>query len=144
MFQKSANRIHSNITELMFFGFVKKRIFAILKKRNIAMHTGTIDTINRFRHKCCMKSIFFSNWFYCKPKSGDIISCSQNISIFKTDFMLPTSSFMVACFNFKPHILKRINYLSTNLFAFIIRTCIIIIRRIICNCSRSTASIFFK
>src|SRR5690554_1020915 len=70
------------------------------------MHSRTVLSKNRLRHKGGAESEFLCNNLGNKPKCSNIISSSQSVRILKVNLMLTGGHFMMGGLNLKTHSFK--------------------------------------
>ena len=86
------------------------------------MHTRSIDSRLRLRHKCGMKAVAFRNRFYCHLKRHDIVSRHQPFRVFKVNFMLSRRHLVVRGLYHKSHILQIEHDIPTDILSLINRS----------------------
>ena len=106
MLHDAADKAIRLFTKSIFIIWVLENINSITAKRHINMHTGTIDSKFRLRHKCCMQSMPLCNRLNNQLKCHNIISRCQCLIIPEIYLMLCRCRFMMGGFNLKSHIFQ--------------------------------------
>ena len=81
-----------------------ERISITVEQRLMTMHAGAINPKERFRHKGCMQTMLTSNRFNNQLERLNLVGSLNCIRIFKVNFMLAWSNFVMRSFNLKSHL----------------------------------------
>ena len=86
------------------------------------MHSGTVDSVFRLRHKAGKQTVSLRDRLDCKLKGHNIVGSMHRLIILEVDFMLRRSDLVMGCLNLKAHILQRQHHVTPCILAKIHRT----------------------
>ncbi|MNZ98611.1 hypothetical protein D3C78_1179010 [compost metagenome] len=100
---------------------VNECIFFAFEQGLVTMHTRSAYTVQWLRHKSCMQAMMTSDCFNDQFESLNLVSRFNCFRIFKIDFVLTRSYFMMGCFNFKAHFFQFQHNFTAAIFTKICR-----------------------